>query len=290
MVWPAIIAAGAALAGGALSARNARKQAAQQEATQREFAQMGVRWKVADAKAAGLHPLAALGASTATYSPVTYVDSMGPALNQAGQDISRAVAQTQDQRGRDRMGEFMAQQVAAQDARDARAYNQSMREIDLERARIQLQTDQVRYAAAASQAARVQQQLGPSLPSPGSTVELPGGGGRYSSVSGSVNPSGVVKVDPSKVTSAEPGEPGREAGSTPGFKKYNVPGGWIVLPGQAMSEGAEGLGEIWKNLIMGPATIGANVSEYFREPARPEALKDPRIKWNRYLRRWEFQP
>ena len=36
---------------------------------QKEFAQNGIRWKVADAKAAGLHPLAALGASTASYSP-----------------------------------------------------------------------------------------------------------------------------------------------------------------------------------------------------------------------------
>lgn len=38
-------------------------------ALQREFAQHGVRWRVADAEAAGLHPLAALSANGASYSP-----------------------------------------------------------------------------------------------------------------------------------------------------------------------------------------------------------------------------
>ena len=38
-------------------------------AAQREFAQHGIRWKVEDAKAAGLHPLFALGGSGATFSP-----------------------------------------------------------------------------------------------------------------------------------------------------------------------------------------------------------------------------
>lgn len=36
---------------------------------QKEFAQMGIRWRVDDAKAAGIHPLAAVGASGASYSP-----------------------------------------------------------------------------------------------------------------------------------------------------------------------------------------------------------------------------
>ena len=37
---------------------------------QKEFAQMGIQWRVADAKAAGLHPLAALGAAPAHASPM----------------------------------------------------------------------------------------------------------------------------------------------------------------------------------------------------------------------------
>lgn len=41
----------------------------EQIALQREFAQQGIRWRVEDAKAAGIHPLAAVGASGASYSP-----------------------------------------------------------------------------------------------------------------------------------------------------------------------------------------------------------------------------
>ena len=37
---------------------------------QKQFAQHGIRWKVEDAKAAGLHPLYALGANTHSFTPV----------------------------------------------------------------------------------------------------------------------------------------------------------------------------------------------------------------------------
>lgn len=36
---------------------------------QKQFAQRGIRWRVKDAKAAGVHPLFALGANTASFSP-----------------------------------------------------------------------------------------------------------------------------------------------------------------------------------------------------------------------------
>lgn len=72
---------------------------------QRDFAQHGVRWKVADAKAAGLHPLAALGANVSSPSPVSVgsipaqsAHAQAPYLqrppgrqpNLPGQNISRA--------------------------------------------------------------------------------------------------------------------------------------------------------------------------------------------------------
>jgi hypothetical protein len=41
-------------------------QMSEQERSAKEFAKMGIRWKVNDAKAAGLHPLAALGAHTSS--------------------------------------------------------------------------------------------------------------------------------------------------------------------------------------------------------------------------------
>ena len=54
------IGAVGSLIGGNIASNNANKQ----YEMQKEFAQNGIRWKVADAKAAGIHPLAALGAQT----------------------------------------------------------------------------------------------------------------------------------------------------------------------------------------------------------------------------------
>lgn len=44
--------------------------AAQNRALQKEFAQNSIQWKVNDAKQAGLHPLAAIGAQGTSYTPV----------------------------------------------------------------------------------------------------------------------------------------------------------------------------------------------------------------------------
>lgn len=84
--------------------------AANNIALQKEFAQQGIKWKVEDAKSAGIHPLYALGASTHSFSPVSVggaaypgdpgvvqstpaIDTGMPnALANAGQDIGRAVS------------------------------------------------------------------------------------------------------------------------------------------------------------------------------------------------------
>lgn len=61
---------------------------------QKDFAQKGIRWKVADAKKAGLHPLSVLGSQGASYQPVgTYSDSsnnVSDILN-SGQSINRSL-------------------------------------------------------------------------------------------------------------------------------------------------------------------------------------------------------
>lgn len=45
--------------------------AAEEAKRQREFAQNSIQWRVADARAAGIHPLAALGAQVSGYVPVS---------------------------------------------------------------------------------------------------------------------------------------------------------------------------------------------------------------------------
>lgn len=84
-----------------LALSNAEKNRAQQE----EFAKMGIRWKVADAKEAGIHPLFALGASTHSFAPVSVGSgtetSFARDLGSMGQDITRAVnaTRTVEERG-----------------------------------------------------------------------------------------------------------------------------------------------------------------------------------------------
>lgn len=74
-----------------------RENARDNAIAQKEFAKNGIRWKVEDAKAAGLHPLAALGASTQSFSPVTVgaqPDNSHQYTSQMGQDISRSIQAT----------------------------------------------------------------------------------------------------------------------------------------------------------------------------------------------------
>lgn len=84
---------------------------AQNIANQKEFAQQGIRWKVADAQAAGLHPLAALGAQTSSFSNVVGGNYEIPKTDFGGmgQDLGRAIdaKSTQGERA-DRMGMAIA--------------------------------------------------------------------------------------------------------------------------------------------------------------------------------------
>lgn len=86
----ALIGAGATLAGGLLNRSSQEKQAK----LQKEFAQKGIQWRAADAEAAGISKLYALGANTTSYSPVSVGGGVGDALSTAGQNIGRAVDAT----------------------------------------------------------------------------------------------------------------------------------------------------------------------------------------------------
>lgn len=74
-------------AGGLVDTIFGRNTAEREYRAQKEFAKMGVRWKVEDAKAAGIHPLYALGANTMSYAPV----SVGTDFAGMGQNIGRAI-------------------------------------------------------------------------------------------------------------------------------------------------------------------------------------------------------
>lgn len=83
-LFSGLLSAGSSLLGGILGRNKEAK-------TQKEFAQKGIQWKVADAKAAGIAPVYALGAQTHSYTPQS-VGDMG--MGDLGQNIGRAIDST----------------------------------------------------------------------------------------------------------------------------------------------------------------------------------------------------
>lgn len=81
-------------------------------ALQKEFAQNSIKWRVEDAKRAGVHPMAALGISPASFSPVSnsipYPASTSY-LADMGQNIDRAIMAGKDNQARAQAENFTSQ-------------------------------------------------------------------------------------------------------------------------------------------------------------------------------------
>lgn len=166
-----LISAGASVVGGILG----NSQADKDRKLQKQLAHEGIRLRVNDAKAAGIHPLYALGAPTLSASPVPVGDF---GISQAGQDIGRAIDQTMnsDEKKDAVSGALLKLQME----------NQS------------LQNDTLRLELA-SKATRLRQQN--QAPFPGGTTAIPGQGNATMTMSDGTK----VPYDP-KVTSAQDAE------------------------------------------------------------------------------------
>lgn len=200
--------------GGAM-ARNQQNQQFQQSAqlAQQQFqfqmdaAKQGIQWRVADAKAAGISPLVALGAPTFNPGaiglsgggvPPSTTDMAG-ALGRAGQDISNSVGRTMTQEQRLQYAQQMAIGAA-----------------QLEK--IKADTDVSRATAASVLARTAQSENTPAFPSIAGSRFMPGQAEQY----------GSVKYDPSKITSAQPTAPSVEAGTPkPSVEWRRLPNGDI---------------------------------------------------------------
>lgn len=73
--------------GGLINMQNQNKLAKRQEDLQREFAQNSIQWRTADAKKAGIHPVAALGSQGISYNP-SYVGGDNFGGSQASVSVS----------------------------------------------------------------------------------------------------------------------------------------------------------------------------------------------------------
>lgn len=169
---------------------------------QKEFVQNGIRWKVADAKAAGLHPLAALGASTASYSPSAVIgDSPDYSfLKDMGQGIDRAMDAKATQRER-----------AEREQKENALFNEELKGKQLQNQETQTRIDSMKWDMAmeaarnAERSVRTQQQV-PPMPS------LAPDGSLMPGQENATSPGGI-ESKPAEIVVNEPGRPAQERGS-----------------------------------------------------------------------------
>jgi len=213
-MWPALLAGlgGSAIGAvgqyfGAKMASDATREANEKNAAlQREFAQNGIRWKVEDAKRAGIHPLAALGVSGASASPSFVGDTapgsaVGSISSNMGQDISRAVSAT-------RTGE--ERQVSALQLASAKATLDG-----------QLIENQYKLA-------RLKQLQAVGPPMAGSDNFIPG-----------QSNTPLVKEKPLERVISAPGRPAQEAGWRPDVSYSRTDTGLTPMVPESLSESLE---------------------------------------------------
>lgn len=169
-------------AGGLISSDSNKDMASANSAMQKEFAQNGIRWKVADAQAAGIHPLYAMGANTVAFNPVSTGDtSIGSALSSFGQDVSRSIHATRTSRERD----------------DAIAKSALMDSLKVRNQ--ELQNDLLSV-----QIAKLGASPNPPMPASDDSYVIPGQGN-------------AIRPQPLKPIISEPGMPHKEVGYVPDF-------------------------------------------------------------------------
>lgn len=221
-------------------------------AMQREFAQHGIRWRVEDAKAAGIHPLYALGAQTHSFSPVQ-VGSENPAgaFADMGQDISRAIdaTRTADERTNSRLEALTLERAGLQN--------------DLLRAQI---------------AKLAPNQVGP--PAPGSNYLI----------DGQTDSGPAANTKPLERVQSAPGAPQSEHAAIPDVGYARTKTGWAPVPSKDVKERIEDnlIQELmWtlRNNIL--PSFGVNqsppVAGYQFNPFRQEYFKPGPPRWDRRL-------
>lgn len=166
------ISAGANLLGGSLSRNSTGDANANNAAMQERFARNSIRWRVEDAKAAGVSPLFALGAPAYSFAPSFVGDNgIANAVSNMGSDISRSIHATRT----------APERVQAQ-----------MEALALERGELENQLLR-------SQIAKMNAQVGPPMPGNGLTEDVPlkrviGEPGKYGDEAGNIPEVGFART------------------------------------------------------------------------------------------------
>lgn len=209
------------LIGGSMSANSTGDAGANNAALQREFAQHGVRWRVEDAKAAGIHPMFAMGAQLSPASPAYVGDTgMSQAMSNIGQDVSRSVDATRT----------LGERVSAR-----------MQSLQLERGELENQLLR-------SQIAKLNAAPNPPLPASGDPYIISGQGNSSPTAA-------TVDLIPMQRNVSQPGFPSKEAGVVPDFTYIRTPrGGLSPVAGNDVKQRIEDsffpeMAHAWRNNI-----------------------------------------
>ncbi len=239
-----IVGAVGSIAGGILGANSAQNVAGMNYEAQKEFAQNGIRWKVEDAKRAGIHPLYALGASTQGYSPSGgYTGDYGisDAAAHFGQGYERAqqAKMTKEERDKQDVRDAIQDMAALEDLRQKKRMND---------AQIRLANSEIFRNFALSTNALRQTGLPPAMP---------GGLGGVIAGQGNSYATGQTTPEISSVVTSEKGTPSVQAGSPPDVRFYRtLSGGRAPLPTQDAADAMD-------------AALGAGLQWSFRNNLVP---------------------
>lgn len=173
-------------------------------ALQQEFAKNGVQWRVADARAAGLHPAAALGMQGVSSSPISVGGSGGPSLPAAASANTPAIspfAGASIGSGVASMGQDLSRAIQATRPDEARAtaYAETAQQLSLENQKLQ------NYILS-TQVAKMNAQVGPPMPTATGRNMISGQGNSPAN-------NRFVKDKALEKTIARPGAPSQEPGS-----------------------------------------------------------------------------
>lgn len=259
-----LLSAGTTLLGGLMGNKKqedsnelAIQLANQEYERQKEFAQMGIRWKAEDAKAAGLHPLAAIGSLGASYSPTIAaqqpVDGLSRSISDMGQDLTRAKVATMSEQDK---------QLGVLALKNATLRNDALE------------------AEIAQRWASIDQMLRqPSMPS------SVGSGPGTVAVSA---PVGAVKVEPRKAVSSAPGASHVEAGTSPSMTTFtDASGKKFRVPNQQLAEILENMGTGVPQAFM----LNNWLQEKMYGPGVPQT-KIPNThewRWNKWRQQYDLE-
>lgn len=236
--WGSAIGSAMGLAGGMVNATTSKKIAREQMKLQKEFAQNGIQWRVEDAKKAGLHPLYAIGASGASYTPVSQDSSaMGNAVADAGAYLGKAVDQTISK----------ADQKALQ--QENLEYVRLMREGNLELMRQNIRGKKLDNDFNEQQMVNSLRAQGSSNPARPLVVSTPMGEfninnpdkKRYTAKVAGNGATALAGVDlkPAEVVMSSPGRPYQTAGSNSDISLIRTENGYTIVPSQQFADSTD---------------------------------------------------